>query len=223
MADRFTVYDIFAVLVPGAVFNFLMAVTLKHFADSEIFAWSGGFGDATVLIITGYASGVLLQALGNAFTESSIWQQKRGGPATMSLLLPDTMRCTEEFKHEALAAIEKHYGPLPAVTDATYQRVLRERAFRVYKQVAADDPAVSRFLAEHHQMRAYAVAFFLLTVMALATIPLGGDLPVLAHLALAVGFAGLSCLAIWRMEDKDEVLGVHVLTRYLETARRAKT
>ncbi len=221
MSDRLTVYDVFAVLVPGAVFNFLLAVTLKHFVDTEIFAWSGGFGDATVLVITGYAAGVLLQALGKAVSDTDRWRKRRGDPATTKLLLPDANRCTEEFKQEALMVIQRHYGTLPPVEDSRYQRALRERTNRVYKRIEAQDPTVSRFLAEHDQMRAYAVGFSLLAGLAIGGMPFPGGPSIFAHLAAAVGYAVLVRLALWRMEDKDETLGVHVLTRYLEAERQA--
>lgn len=214
MTERFTVYDIFAVLVPGAVFDFLLVLTLRHAADLRLFDWTGGFGDATVLIITGYASGVLLQALGNALTQSPPWRWYRRVPATAAVLLPNSRHFSEEFKGETLTALQECYGSLPAPQDATYTHRLREMTFRAYKHVEAIDPQVHRHLAEQHQMRAYLVGFALLTIVALVSIPFGGR-SLFFHLTLAAIYGVLTLLAGWRMENKDVSLARHVLTRFV--------
>jgi hypothetical protein len=119
-----------------------------------------------------------------------------------------------------LAAIQRRYGPLPPPDDEEgYRRALREQTYRVYKRIEAKDPSVARYLAEHDQMRAYAVAFLLLTGVAIGSAPVSGGPRLGVHLATAVGYAALTALAVWRMRDKDETLGVHVLNRYLEAER----
>ena len=215
MTERFTAYDIFAVLVPGVVFDFLLAVTLRHAADFPLFDWTGGFADATVLVIAGYAAGVFLQALGNAVTRSPLWRRYRGGLATAALLLPESRHYSDEFKHDALTALQARYGSLPSQQDPSYFRRLEELAFRAYKQVEARDPQVQRHLAEQHQMRAYVVGFALLAIVTLLSIPVG-ERPLLFHVSLTAIYGGLTLLAGWRMANKDVTLARHVLSRFLE-------
>ena len=45
MQDRFTVYDVFAMLVPGVVFIYLLAFTLDRAVGIQIFDWTGSVGD----------------------------------------------------------------------------------------------------------------------------------------------------------------------------------
>jgi hypothetical protein len=222
VTERFTVYDIFAVLVPGAVFSFLLAITLRELAGIRILDWSGGFGDATVLLIAGYAAGVLLQAIGNLAGRLTRSHQRRGH-AIARLLLPESAHYSDGFKREALGSVEKRSGSLPAPDHPEYRKLLDEKVFRLYKKIEATDSRVTRFLAEHHQMRAYAVAFTILALISLATIPLSSSPPCWVHLALAGTYGVLAALSIWRKEGKDIALARHVLARFLEPPERAST
>jgi hypothetical protein len=69
LQDRFTVYDVFAVLVPGVIFMYLLAFTLDRAVGVQLFDWKGSIGDAALLFVFGYAAGAFLQALGNALIE----------------------------------------------------------------------------------------------------------------------------------------------------------
>jgi hypothetical protein len=87
LQDRFSVYDVFAVLVPGVIFMYLLAITFDRAMDFKLFDWTGRVGDASLLFVFGYAAGVLLQVLGKALIESS-WLWIRGGQPTATLLMP---------------------------------------------------------------------------------------------------------------------------------------
>jgi hypothetical protein len=77
LQDRFSVYDVFAVLVPGVIFMYLLAFTLDRAMGVKLFDWSGSVGDA---------AGALLQALGKAPIERP-WLWIRGGQPTATLLM----------------------------------------------------------------------------------------------------------------------------------------
>lgn len=218
MTERFTVYDIFAVLIPGAVFSFLLAITLREFAGVRILNWTGGFGDATVLLIAGYAAGVLLQAIGN-LAEKLARSRRPRGSAISRLLVRESRHYSDDFKQEAVNAVEKRYGSLPAPSHADYHRHLDEKLFRLYKMMAATDSTVPRFLAEYHQMRAYAVAFTILAMATLISILFESSQPFWVHLMLAGTYGLLAVLSLWRMDGKGVALGRHILARFMEPER----
>lgn len=56
MQDRFSVYDVFAVLVPGVIFMYLLAFTLDRAVGVKLFDWTGSVGDAALLFVFGYAA-----------------------------------------------------------------------------------------------------------------------------------------------------------------------
>jgi hypothetical protein len=164
MTERFTLYDVFAVLVPGVIFNFLIYTTLNHATNIEFIEWSGGFGDATVLVITGYASGIFLQGMGKLIVEST-WLYIRGGQPTATLLLEKSNILTSDFKNEVTKALANYYGELTITEGAKdYIKQLEEKTYRAYKKVSSIDPKTERFLAEHHGMRAFGVGFLILGI-----------------------------------------------------------
>jgi hypothetical protein len=69
LQDRFTVYDVFAVLVPGVIFMYFLACTLDRAVGVQLFDWKGSIGDAALLFVYRYAAEAFLQALGNALIE----------------------------------------------------------------------------------------------------------------------------------------------------------
>ena len=219
MTERFTVYDIFGILVPGAVFLILLAGTLRFLVGDPGVDWTGGVGDATVLIISGYAIGVLLQTIGAAITRGLPWRRWRGEYARVNLLVSETTTYTEELRVEVVNALVERYGELPAPEDPRHRRRLQEVTYRAYKHVRAKDPDVGRLFAEHHQMRAYAVALSLLTIISLLSTPFGKLQPWFIHVAIAVGYGALAWLFVQRMEKKDEELAHHVHARFADDVR----
>jgi hypothetical protein len=100
LQNRFTVYDVFAVLIPGVTFLYLLAFTLDRAVGVRLFDWTGAVGDAALLLIFGYATGTLLHALGNALIERP-WRFIRGvGKASASGTLQG-----EEAVGESLAPL----------------------------------------------------------------------------------------------------------------------
>jgi hypothetical protein len=169
LQDRFTVYDVFAVLVPGVVFLYLLSFTLSRVAGISIFDWTGGVGDATLLLIFGYAAGTLLQASGNVLIERS-WLRIRGGRPTATILMSNSKKFSDDYKNEVLVALDRLYGESPlGEKDEGYRTLLEERTYRAWKTVAPDDTQAQRFQAEAHAMRAFAMAFFFLVLVALVS------------------------------------------------------
>ena len=106
MQDRFTVYDVFAMLVPGVVFIYLLAFTLDRAVGIQIFDWTGSVGDATLLLIFGYAAGTLLQAIGNGLVER-MWRRVRGGQPMATMLMSGSNKLSQGFKNEVLATLQQ--------------------------------------------------------------------------------------------------------------------
>jgi hypothetical protein len=212
MTDRFTVYDIFAVLVPGVLVSALLVVTARRLAGIEILDWTGGAGDAALLVIAGYAVGSLLQALGDLVVDP-LWLKLRGGQPTATLLLPDSDGLSDGMKEEILAALAVRYGTLPPPDPTgTYRQRLEEVTYRALKHERAKDPLTDRFQAEHHQMRAAAVGFAALAVLAASGPLLDSPTSWGANGGVAAIYALLCALALWRMEDKAVHFAKHVLT-----------
>jgi hypothetical protein len=224
LQDRFTVYDVFAVLIPGVVFIYLLAFTLDHAAGIQIFDWTGSVGDATLLLIFGYAAGTLLQAIGNALVER-IWRRIRGGQPTATMLMSSSKKLSDSFKNEVLTALNMLYGqPSLGEKDEGYRDLLEERTYRAWKAVAPEDAQAQRFLAETHAMRAFAVAFFALTLLALVGgYFYGGEASSAGtYGTIAVAYAVLFVAASWRMENKAVTFAKHMLIAVVEEARRRR-
>jgi hypothetical protein len=216
LQDRFTVYDVFAVLVPGVIFMYLLAFTLDRAVGVQLFDWTGSIGDATLLLIFGYAAGALLQALGNAMIERP-WLRIRGGQPTATLLMPRSKALSENTKGDVLEALDKSFGK--SSVDAggkEYRKLLEDRTYRAWKAVAPGDPQAQRFLAEVHAMRAFATAFFVLFVVTLVGGGIYGDEGVTLRTdgTLAVLYAVLFLISLWRMENKSVTFARHVLAAF---------
>lgn len=229
MPDRFTVYDVFAVLIPGVVFGALLAVTLGLAYELDLASAMGTLGDGALVIavlVFGYAVGELLQALGKLVT-STVRRRCTGGmPATPRSLLPsDDPHAidiwTQEFKDAALAALQARYGTRPpGRADVTSYDHLKGMTLQAYKWVEGKDTLVSRHLAQQHQMRAFSVAFTLLAIVAFTGAAYGAwfsrTTPVAPLIFLGAVYGVLATLAWWRMVEKDRTFAKHVLCRFLE-------
>ncbi len=224
MQDRFTVYDVFAVLVPGVIFMYLLAFTLDRAVGVQLFNWKGSIGDAALLVVFGYAAGALLQALGTALIERP-WRRVRGGQPTATLLMSDSDELSENTKRDVLDALRAAYGELPLGEKAEgYRELLEDRTYRAWKTVEPSDPQAQRFLAEVHAMRAFAAAFLVLFVETLAGAGIYGkdDLTLRIHGTLAVLYALLFLTSLWRMENKALTFARHVLVAFAEKGSERK-
>lgn len=216
MQDRFTMYDVFAVLVPGVIFVYLLAFTLDRAVGVQLFDWTGSIGDVTLLFAFGYATGALLQALGNALLGKP-WLWIRGGQLTATLLMSRSSVLSENTKEDVLETLRADYGEFPlSEKDDGYRKLLEDRTFRAWKSISPDDPQARRFLAEVHAMRAFAAAFLVLFVVttAGAGIYAEGDMTLRLHGTLAVLYALLLLTSLWRMENKAAAFARHVLVAY---------
>jgi len=224
LQDRFTVYDVFAVLVPGVIFMYLLAFTLDRAVGVELFDWTGSIGDAALLFVFGYAAGALLQALGKALVEPP-WLWARGGQPTATLLMPGSKKLSENAKGQALGALQAAHGELPlGEKDKGYRKLLEDRTYRAWKTVAPDDPQAARFLAEAHAMRAFAVAFFVLFAVTLLgpVIYKDGNMSLRTHGTLSVLYALLFLASLWRMENKAVTFARHALVAFTDKISERK-
>lgn len=224
MQDRFTLYDVFAVLVPGVIFMYLLAFTLDQAVGVQLFDWKGSIGDAALLFVFGYAAGVLLQALGNALIERP-WRRLRGGQPTATLLMSNSETLSASTKADVLGALRSAYGESALEEkDEGYRKFLEDRTYRAWKTVAPSDPQAQRFLAEVHAMRAFAVAFLVLLVVTLVGTGIygKGDMNLRTHGTLAVLYALLLLASLWRMENKAVTFARHVLITFVERVSERK-
>jgi hypothetical protein len=213
--DRFTVYDIFAVLVPGVLFSALLVITAKRLAGIEILDWTGGVGDAALLIVVGYAVGALLQALGDLIVDP-LWLKVRGGQPTATMLLPEATELTPVLKTKILDTLASRFGGLPPPKPKEpYRRYLEETTYRVVKQVRAGDTLTDRLQAEHHQMRAAAVGFAVLAIVAVLGKFIDSPESWWTNVIVAAMYFGLSVLALWRMEGKANHFAKHALVCFV--------
>lgn len=224
MQDRFTIYDVFAVLVPGVIFMYLLAFTLERAVGVQLFNWTGSIGDTVLLFIFGYTAGALLQTLGNALIERP-WRRVRGGQPTATLLMPDSKKFSENTKEDVLGALRIAYGQSSlGMKDEGYRKLLEDRTYRAWKTVAPTDPQGQRFLAEVHAMRAFAASFLVLFVVTLAGAVMYGDevMTLRTHGTLAVLYVFLFLGALWRMEDKAVTFARHVLVAFTKKVNERK-
>lgn len=224
MQDRFSVYDVFAVLVPGVIFMYLLAFTLDRAVGVKLFDWTGSVGDAALLFVFGYAAGALLQALGKALIESP-WLWIRGGQPTATLLMPNSKKLSENAKEQALGALRTAHGELPlGEKDKGYRKLLEDRTYRAWKSVAPNNPQAQRFLAEAHAMRAFAAAFLVLFVVTLlgAGVYGDGDITLRTHGTLSVLYALLFLASLWRMDNKSVTFARHTLVTFTEKVGERK-
>lgn len=224
MQDRFTIYDVFAVLVPGVIFMYLLAFTLERAVGVQLFEWTGSVGDAALLFIFGYAAGALLQALGKALIDGP-WRWLRGGQPTATLLMPDSKKLSPSTKGDMLGALRAAYGESSlGEKEEGYRKLLEDRTYRAWKTVAPGDPQAQRFLAEVHAMRAFALAFLVLFVVVLAGAGIygDGDMTLRTHGTLAVLYALLFLICVWRMENKAVTFARHVLTAFAKRVSERK-
>ncbi len=224
MQDRFTVYDVFAVLVPGVIFMYLLAFTLDRAVGVKLFDWTGSVGDAALLFVFGYAAGALLQAFGKALIEGP-WLWFRGGQPTATLLMPDSKKLSPSTKGDVLGTLRAAYGESSlGEKEEGYRKLLEDRTYRAWKTVAPGDPQAQRFLAEVHAMRAFALAFLVLVVVVLAGAAIYGDedMTLRTHGTLAVLYALLFVISVWRMENKAVTFARHVLTAFAEKTSERK-
>jgi hypothetical protein len=220
MPDRFTVYDVFAVLIPGILIGTLFALTAHNVTGWRLPTWTTDLGDAgkvLAVLVVGYAFGELLQALGKAVTTGLRRLVHKGPHASFDSLLEGSKFWSEEFRGEVLIALQDRYGQLPRTTDPTYRRRLHEVTDRAFKLVETKDASVGRQLAEQHQMRAYFVGFGLLTSYTLSVL---ARRPVAGHGATLI-LVGATCgalagLAGWRMFEKDRTVATYIWTHFLE-------
>jgi hypothetical protein len=224
LQDRFTTYDVFAVLIPGVIFMYLLAFTLDRAVGVQLFDWTGSIGDAALLFIFGYAAGALLQALGNTLIERP-WRWARDGQPTATLLMPDSKKLSESTKEDVVGALRATYGESPlGEKDQGYRKFLEDRTYRAWKTVAPNDPQAQRFLAEVHAMRAFAAAFVVLFVVTVAGAGIYGDedMTLRAHGTMAALYAVLFLASLWRLENKAVAFARHVLAAFTEKVSERK-
>ena len=224
MQDRFTLYDVFAVLVPGVIFMYLLAFTLDQAVGVQLFDWQGSIGDAALLFVFGYAAGALLQALGNAVIEKP-WRWLRGGQPTATLLTSKSNKLSASTKSDVLGAIEGTYGESTLrEKDKGYLKFLEDRTYRAWKTVAPSDPQAQRFLAEVHAVRAFAMAFLLLLAVTIAGTAIYGEggMNLRTHGTLAGLYALLFLASLWRMENKAVTFARHALIAFVERVSEKK-
>jgi len=124
-----------------------------------------------------------------------------------------------------ITAVDMLYGqPSLGEKDEGYRDLLEERTYRAWKAVAPEDAQAQRFLAEVHAMRAFAVAFLVLALVALV----GGHFygrdasSAGTYGTMAVAYMVLFVAALWRMENKAATFAKHVLIGVVEAKKGAR-
>jgi hypothetical protein len=201
MNRTFDFYEYAGFIIPGSVI--IMAV-LWLFPESRALLSKEGvtLGEFGLFVIIAYASGQLVQALGN-YLEWAWWRLSGGMPA--GRILSGALLTAEQHRRLLDALQPALGGAEPGKLSATDSRaVVRE----VYAEVLAAGKAarVDTFNGSYGLMRGLAAAFVVLFVLALVT---GKGVVVLGTLVV------LFLLALHRMHRYSQHYATELFTQFL--------
>ena len=223
MLAKFSIYDVYAHLIPGIVTIELGLVTWHIFTEGQLLGVSE-LPEALLLIVPGYWLGIFLQVIGKLLVYP-LWLRIRGGYPTATMLSTSSRAFTSNYKRRLLDALGFPDQAIPRRSDVGMLRKIQERTYEIYKGAEERDPTTLRFLAEHHGARAYVTAFILLSVYA-ATLAVtqglsgAGDDKNNLTLIVLVMYPLLAFLSIWLLENKGKSFARHILVRFAAEQRK---
>jgi hypothetical protein len=105
---KFTLYDFIAVIIPG-IFLLWAVGSITGISELKAVSFAGSFAEASVFVVVGYITGLLLHAVGEQITERITLAAWRGFPSGRWLFEHDT-RFSPDYRNELWAALEKTFG-----------------------------------------------------------------------------------------------------------------
>jgi len=228
--NRFSLYDFIAVLFPGIFLLWALASFLHVPLLQEAIPLSSSIGDTSVLIVIGYVTGLLLQGVGQLFTERILllWW---GGFPSARWLLPDDQRFTPMLKTELSGILLSEFNVLleldPAKTgpkDFVLKRN-QEIFYRCYRAVEKLTDLPQTFNAQYGLFRSLLTTFALLIIASLwrlwSLYKLGSDFDNSVVIPLAFFVLG-AIISYYRVTKRGEDFAKAVYDVFLANFGRAK-
>lgn len=175
MTSRFNVYDVIAVLVPGAVFLWGIQLPLRIQSGSDYVAMSGGVTEGGIFLLLAYAAGLLIQGLSYHLVEIPYYWLRKGAPSSGMLLRADN-RFTEAVKKRirevavgvlGITTSELEYDS--DVSESVRRNVTQQifRAFNDALEAKKLSDRTIRFNAQYGLFRAFVFIFLTFTLQCL--------------------------------------------------------
>lgn len=123
MADKSSLYDVIAVLIPG---RFLLWARPRFSGvGAEGIPSAGGVGETVELIVVGDLTGLLRQGISQRLLKPPLlWW--RGGLPSARWLLPDDERLSAEHEQDLAKCTERRFGTTLALDARTWTQLTRE-------------------------------------------------------------------------------------------------
>lgn len=207
MSRTFDFYEYAGVIVPGSL---LILGLLWLFPDwRDLFAKDGvTFGELGLFVIIAYATGQLVQAVGNGI--EWVWWKLRGGMPSCQIL--NGRYVSEDQHRRIIAAVKGHITSSGMDTMADRRAIVRE----VYSAVASAGKAarVDTFNGNFGLTRGMAAAIIIILVGA-----------VVAHKSLDIEavLVVMFLLAFYRMQRFGRLYAVELFTQFLTLQERTVT
>jgi len=174
MIAKFNLYDFISNLIPGVLVLWCVqrmgSATGWHFP----FEFSGGLPETSLLIVLGYVSGLMLQAVAERFTQRIILLPLWGGFPSARYLLPDDGRLSKSYKDQIRVLITERFKvstdpDLPDNCSPDEKRrlclVKNEELFALcYEYVDSLSGRPLSFTAQYGMFRGLLTAFLLLAL-----------------------------------------------------------
>ena len=162
----FNLYEFSGVLIPGTII--LFGVSLCFPQLKGVLLTDISFGDFGIFIILAYASGQLVQAIGNLLEE--LWWRLQGGKPTDWIRKGQTRLLAKVQLKELADHISKKLGlkignDLMGVSESDWHNIIRQ--IYSYISTKAATERVDTFNAYYGLNRGMAAAFLLLLVLSL--------------------------------------------------------
>jgi hypothetical protein len=110
MISKFNLYDLIANIIPGLTFLWLLEQLSILAGFTFPVPLSGQLTETSVLIALSYATGLILQGIGERITEKQILQRLWKGMPSERWLLPQDGRFSSSYKSRVFELIEKRFG-----------------------------------------------------------------------------------------------------------------
>ena len=169
MLAKFSLYDFIAVLIPGIFFLWTVETITNFQSLQRALPLTGSLSDTSILIVIGYVAGLLLQGMGQAWTERILllWW---GGFPSARWLMPNDRRLSHAYKEDLWRLIKRRFdidNPESANAEVRLRRN-QEVFYLCYRSVERMSDLPQTFVAQYGLFRSLLTTFAILTFGVLA-------------------------------------------------------
>lgn len=217
MIARFDLYDFVANLIPGLVFLWCVQMLAGLFGWTLPLDFAGGLAETSILIATGYVTGLLLQGLSQGLVEKHILKPLWGGFPSERWLLRDDDHFSDDYKTRLMEQIRDRFKvatepDLPPDCPPKRERELRlkknrELFYLVYHAVGETSPRPLTLNAHYGLFRVLMSMFALLAVLSLAGLVWAWRCQFAQQLSFAlwaIVFVAATLIAYFRCKKRGE-------------------